>query len=107
MLIFWEWHWWQTLSYLRDGLIGQQEIDGGWFPPAGLQPPIRPPWMTNPGTIHDWERNSARDYFSRFEQKFYLSQEVPAERHLWEALKRARTARQVRRILANRAGEAD
>jgi hypothetical protein len=97
-LIFWEWHWWQTFALMRDGVTGEQEIDGGWFPPTDLKYPVRPAWMTQPGAIHDWEKKAGKEYFSQFEQKFYRSSVVSAERHLWEALKRARTARQARRI---------
>ena len=97
-LIFWEWHWWQAFSLIRDGVIGGQEIDGGLFPVADWKDPVRPAWMTHPGAIHEWEKKVREDYYSRFEQKSYYSKGVPVERHLWEALKRARTARQVRRI---------
>jgi hypothetical protein len=83
---------------MRDGVKGGEEIDGAWLPPADLKYPVRPAWMTQPGAIHDWEKNASKEYFSRFEQQFYRYSGVSAERQLWEALKRARTARQVRRI---------
>ena len=98
VLVFWEWHWWQAFSYMRDGITGEQEIDGGWLPPDDSKYPVRPAWMTNPGAIHDREKKARDDYLSGFRLNVYYSNGVPAERQLWEALKRARTARQVRRI---------
>jgi hypothetical protein len=98
MLIFWESYWWQEFSLMRGGLIGGREIDGGWVPPADLKYSVRPAWMTDPGAIHDWEKEASKEYFSRFEKEVHRSSGVAAERHLWEALKRARTAPQLRRI---------
>src|SRR5271157_3440675 len=97
-LIMMEWQWWVTFSYLRDGVAGEQEIEGGWSPPDDYEYPLPPAGMTDPGAIHDWEQKARKDWLSQWQHKTSISKEVPPERHLWEALKRAQTVRQVRRI---------
>jgi hypothetical protein len=99
-LVFWEQHWWRTLSLMRDGSPGGEEVEVGWFPPQDFGEPIRPDWMTHPGVIHDWNRKVRDQYYSRFDHKTYTTEAIKPECHLWEALKRARTARRVRWICA-------
>ena len=98
LLIFYEQRWFQTLKDMREGITEQQMIDGGWSPPANYQPRIRPQWMTKPGTIHDWEKKARQDDLALWEQNKYEIPQRPAEPQIWEALKCARTARQVRRL---------
>lgn len=83
---------------MRDGAVGDQEIDGGWNQPMDWSYPAPLVRITNPGAIHDWEKKAREDYSSRFEPNIWRTPGMPAEQSLWEALKCARTARQVRSI---------
>src|SRR5271166_1033082 len=85
---------------MRDGIDGGEEIYGPWSPPADSGYPSRPASMTNPGAIHDWEKKARENWLSRWEYHPYYSEEIPPESHLWEALKRAQTATEVRAIFS-------
>jgi hypothetical protein len=100
LLIWYEWHWWQTFSALRDGVEGGAEMASPWSPPDDFEYPSRPAWMTNPGAVHDWDKKAREDWLSHWEYHPNYSKQIPAERHVWEALKRAETPSQLRRIFS-------
>jgi hypothetical protein len=98
LLIFFEARWFRAFRDMRDGITEQWDIDGGWSPPADYEQPVRPSWLAHPGSIHDWERKTYSEYLAQWTRNLQKSRTVSAEPHLWEALKRARTASHVRRI---------
>jgi hypothetical protein len=97
-LIFWEQHWWQVFLKMRDGLKGGEEVDAVWATPEDWSYPVRPEWMCDTGATHEWERKVREEIHSHFGYKIHVSKGSPGEPNLWEALKRARTARRVRTI---------
>lgn len=97
LLIVFENQWWWTFSNLRDG-VPEREVHGVPRPPPGVDYPMPPQGMTHPGAIHDRQKEQLDQFLSRWEVDVFHVPGEPPERHLWEALKRAKTVRWVRRI---------
>ena len=97
LLIFWEYRWWKAFSCVRDGAVSE-EIDEDMRPPEDREYSVRPMSLKNPGSIHDWEKKARETYLSGWKRSVRYTPDVHAGRDLWEALKLARTVRQVRII---------
>src|SRR6266404_4040108 len=94
-LIFWEQHWWTTLLNIRQG-VPSQMVDERWETPREYRPSKPPDWMTNPGALYDWAKETG--FFSRLRHVENVTAAIAPELDFWNALKNATSVRQVQRI---------
>jgi hypothetical protein len=97
LLVWLEGRWRQLFELMRDGHTGGVELDGIWLPPEDL-PGLPPVWMTSPGAVHDWQKDAREKWFGRWAYERRHSSPLISERKLWNRLKQAETARQVKLI---------
>lgn len=119
-LLRYEFLWVDTLCGLRDGTPEAQQTTHARsgmfikssgqaresiqtvFPGDSPRVILQPKFATTPGEIRDWQLQQA-EAETQFEEAVFtpvsmIISAVPGERDLWEALKRANTAKQVRRV---------
>jgi hypothetical protein len=121
-LLRYEGLWVETLCGLRDGLYGAETDtvgSSGMFmksnqqgrekidivvPGETMRSLHQPKFMTTPDEVQGWRKQTRKEHRGftqkRLTGKVRYTISIPAERHLWEALKRAQTAAQVRRIVS-------
>jgi hypothetical protein len=121
-LLRYEWLWIETLCGLRDGVYGAEGETAGSsgmlmksdekgrekidiiVPGEAPRTLLQPKFTTTPEELRDWHNRTGKERSAftqaRLTGRVKHSVLIPAERHLWNALKRAQTAAQVRRIVS-------
>src|SRR6516165_7564510 len=90
-LIVWEYTWYRVFYGLAFGIPGRREVDSAWEPP-------RPPRLSefNAEQVRAWNREMREGEWREVRTPF-RTKGKPAEPEVWEQLKLARTANQIRK----------